>query len=114
VFLSFEDKKSNALFGFCRLRIPFKPFRKEITPKTALLRELHVYSKALELSLKPSNGEFQHRGFGQKLVLEAERIAREEFDCNKIVVIAGIGVKQYYREKIGYANEGVYVSKSLQ
>jgi len=114
IFLSFEDEASNTLFGFCRLRIPGSPFRKEITKRTGLIRELHVYSKALRLSEQAAGNEFQHRGFGKALVREAERIAAEEFGCTKSVVIAGIGVKEYYRKNLGYANDGVYVSKGLR
>jgi elongator complex protein 3 len=57
-----------------------------------LLRELHVYSKSLPLHEKPLFQEFQHRGIGKKLIEEAEKIALEEFDCNKLLVISGVGV----------------------
>ena len=43
---------------------------------------------------------------------EAENIAKQEWDCNKILVISGIGVKQYY-EKLGYKKHGVYMSKKV-
>ncbi len=113
VFLSFEDKKNDLLFGFCRLRIPSNPFRKEITQKTGLIRELHVYSKALGFGEKPLTGEFQHKGFGKQLVLEAERVAKEEFGANKMVIISGLGVKEYYRKNFGYQKDGPFVSKNL-
>mgnify|MGYP001567106431 CR=1 FL=1 len=35
IFLSYEDTKQDLLLGFTRLRIPFKPYRPEITPFTA-------------------------------------------------------------------------------
>ncbi|MEM4261725.1 MAG: tRNA uridine(34) 5-carboxymethylaminomethyl modification radical SAM/GNAT enzyme Elp3, partial [Candidatus Diapherotrites archaeon] len=35
VFISFEDVSNDLLIGFCRLRIPYKPFRKEFTDSTA-------------------------------------------------------------------------------
>ena len=44
---------------------------------------------------------------------EAERIAKEEFDCNKMLIIAGLGVKEYYQKQLGYKNDGPYVSKPL-
>ncbi|MFA5357403.1 MAG: tRNA uridine(34) 5-carboxymethylaminomethyl modification radical SAM/GNAT enzyme Elp3 [archaeon] len=109
-FVSFESK--NDLFGFIRLRKPFEPFRKEIGSKTALVRELHVYGKALPLG-KRSDKSTQHRGVGKKLMFEAEKIAKERFDSNKIVVISGLGVKEYYRKNFGYKNDGHYVSKKL-
>ncbi len=108
VFLSAEA--GDVLLGFCRLRIPYKPFRPEITPKSAGIRELHVYGAAVPVG---ERGEaVQHRGLGRKLMLEAERIAKEEFNCSKMLVISGVGVREYYK-KIGYKKDGVYVSKKL-
>ena len=43
---------------------------------------------------------------------EAERIARDEHGSSKLSVISGIGVRSYY-ERLGYALEGVYMSKTL-
>ena len=43
---------------------------------------------------------------------EAERIAKEEHQSNKMAVIAGIGTRHYYR-KLGYHLEGVYMVKYL-
>jgi elongator complex protein 3 len=108
-FISLEDKHS--LYGFCRLRFPFSPFRKEITDKTALVRELHVYSKALPLFKTPEKNEFQHRGFGRMLLKKAEEISLEN-GFKKIAVISGVGAREYYWN-LGYANEGPYVSKEL-
>ena len=113
IFLSIEDKKINLLFGFCRLRIPNDPFRKEITTKTGLIRELHVYSRSLEIGKTPKEKEFQHRGFGKNLIIEAEKIAKEEFDANKSLIISGVGVKEYYKKNFNYENDGPYVSKKL-
>ncbi len=111
IFLSYEDVKNNILLGFLRLRIPYKPYRKEITSKSAGVRELHVYGKALGVGEKPGV-EIQHRGYGAKLIEEAEKIAKEEFDCNKLVIISGVGVRNYFYN-LGYGLEGDYVSKWL-
>jgi elongator complex protein 3 len=108
VFLSAEA--GDILLGFCRLRIPYKPFRPEITKKSAGIRELHVYGTAVPVGEK---GEaLQHKGLGRKLMSEAERIAKEEFGCDKMLVISGIGVREYYK-KLGYEQDGMYVSKKL-
>ena len=40
------------------------------------------------------------------------RIAREEHGSRKVVVIAGVGTRHYYR-KLGYELDGPYVSKWL-
>ena len=111
IFLSFEDVKQDMLIGFTRLRIPWKPFRPEITQDTALIRELHVYGPMLEVGEKPEY-EWQHRGYGSELVKEAEKIAGEEFDARKMLVTSGIGVRGYYR-KLGYGSDGVYMGKNL-
>jgi predicted N-acetyltransferase YhbS len=52
------------------------------------------------------------QGFGTLLMEEAERIAREEHGSTKLVVIAGVGTRHYYR-KLGYELDGPYMSKSL-
>ncbi|MEW6294745.1 MAG: tRNA uridine(34) 5-carboxymethylaminomethyl modification radical SAM/GNAT enzyme Elp3 [Candidatus Diapherotrites archaeon] len=111
-FISLEDTKNNLLYGFCRLRKPFNPFRKEINERTVLVRELHIYSESLPLKVKPHKREFQHRGFGKKLLEKAEEIAAEELGCKKLLVISGLGVKEYYK-KLGFKDDGLYVSKSI-
>jgi len=111
VFLSFEDVKQDILLGFTRLRIPGDPFRPEITEKTAIIRELHVYGPMLELGEKPEY-EWQHRGFGGELLKEAERIAKEEFGRDRMAVISGIGVREYYRRH-GYERLGPYMGATL-
>src|SRR3989338_743897 len=109
VFISLEDTKNDILIGFCRLRKPYKPFRKEITKHSAGIRELHVYGQAVAIG---EEGLVQHRGYGKQLMQEAERIAKEEWKCNKLIVISGIGVREYYR-KLGYEKDGPYVSKKI-
>ena len=41
---------------------------------------------------------YQHRGFGQKLLEEAERICKEEYWLKKITVISAIGTREYYKK----------------
>jgi elongator complex protein 3 len=112
VFLSREDRERELLYGFARLRMPYQPFRPEISDESALLRELHVYSSVVGLGLKAGAGEYQHKGLGKGLVAEAEKIAREEFDKKEMVIISGLGVKQYY-QKLGYHKKGPYMAKKL-
>ncbi|MEM2121852.1 MAG: tRNA uridine(34) 5-carboxymethylaminomethyl modification radical SAM/GNAT enzyme Elp3 [Candidatus Woesearchaeota archaeon] len=113
VFLSFEDVKNDFLIGFLRLRIPYKPFLKFIDNKTAGIREVHVYGTAVPIGEKSLlENQLQHRGFGRELVMEAERIAKEEFDIKKILVISGIGVRDYYR-RLGYKKYYYYMMKKI-
>ncbi|NJD98775.1 tRNA uridine(34) 5-carboxymethylaminomethyl modification radical SAM/GNAT enzyme Elp3 [Thermococcus sp. LS1] len=113
IFLSFEDTKNDILIGFLRLRIPSeKAHRKEINCcPSAIVRELHVYGPLVPIGGRPKY-EWQHRGYGRELLAEAERIAREEFDVKKMLVISGVGVREYYR-KFGYRKNGPYVAKRL-
>jgi elongator complex protein 3 len=109
VFLSFEDVRNDLLLGFCRLRIVPESHRPEVLRNSAGIRELHVYGQAVPIG---EQGDVQHRGLGRKLMSEAERIAKEEFFCKKMLVIAGIGAREYYY-KLGYKRDGPYVSKWL-
>ncbi|MGB9660102.1 MAG: tRNA uridine(34) 5-carboxymethylaminomethyl modification radical SAM/GNAT enzyme Elp3 [Nitrososphaerales archaeon] len=112
VFLSYEDVVNDALIGFLRLRYPSeKAHRKEISSKTCLVRELHVYGTMVPIG-KRYDDSYQHKGFGAKLMNEAERIAKEEFDSRKIVVMSAIGTREYYR-RLGYEKEGPYMVKSI-
>ena len=112
IFLSHEDKLNNILIGFLRLRIPsINAHRMEVNEKTAIVRELHVYGQMAELGQK--NDElWQHMGYGEELLLEAERIALENYDKNKLLIISGVGARNYYR-KFGYKKEGPYMSKII-
>ena len=111
IFLSYEDTSQDILLGFTRLRIPYKPFRPEITNKSAGIRELHVYGNLVPIGEK-NEKDAQHHGYGIKLMQEAEKIAKEEYDINKILVTSGIGARAYFY-KLGYKKDGVYVSKVL-
>jgi elongator complex protein 3 len=111
VFLSFDDSRDR-IFGFLRLRKPsINAHRKEIAEKTCIVREIHVYGKSLKLGERDQNG-IQHLGLGKKLVSEAEKISREEFDAQKLLVISAVGTREYYK-KIGYNPSGPYMSKDL-
>jgi len=111
IFLSYEDTKNDILLGFVRLRIPYKQFRPEITNRSAGIRELHVYGQAVRIGEKDDN--VQHKGLGISLMQEAEKIAKEEYNVNKILVISGIGVRNYYINKLSYKKDGPYVSKLI-
>ncbi len=110
VFLSFEDVDNDLIIGFCRLRSPGDSFRQELTETISGLRELHVYGRQDKIG--GLSTMTQHKSYGKQLMIEAERISKEEWNCDKIAVISGIGVKEYYK-KIGYAHDGVYMSKKL-
>jgi len=110
-FISVEDFENDVLVGFCRLRFPNDPVRRELQD-AALVRELHVYGNAVGVGKQGDDGDHQHKGYGRKLLERAEDLARDA-GFPKIAVISGIGVRQYYREKLGYRQDGPYVSKRL-
>jgi len=107
-FISVEDTKNDLLVGFLRMRFPSESLREEITSESALIRELHVYGTATALG---ESGNVQHKGWGKKLLSEAEKIAKKN-GKDKIVIISGIGVRNYYK-KLGYELEGVYMVKQI-
>ena len=109
-FISIEDRANDTLYGFIRLRFPGQQLREEITKTTAIIRELHVYGSAVAIG-KDDQGSRQHKGYGTQLLHEAERVAKEA-GYDHMLVISGIGVREYYR-KFGYENEGPYVGKQL-
>ncbi len=91
--------EQDILFGLLRLRI----FNGK-----AIIRELHVYGKALELGKK---GEIQHTGLGKQLMEKAEEIVKEN-KIEKLDVISGVGVREYYR-KLGYNLDKDYMVKNF-
>jgi elongator complex protein 3 len=116
LFLSFDYPKSGALAGYLRLRVTENAFLPELKTEStcAGVRELKVVGEQVRIGEKEERGResAQHKGLGKKLMAEAERIAREEFDCRKLFVISGVGAREYYR-KLGYGVEGSFVSKRL-
>lgn len=101
IFLSFEDEKRNNLYSILRLRIN--------SESKALIREVHTFGESKKLKEK---GKVQHKGFGKALIKEAEEIVKKEFKLNKIHIISGVGVREYYR-KLGYELENYYMVKTF-
>mgnify|MGYP006285631645 CR=1 FL=1 len=111
-FISFEDPVADLLIGFCRLRFPNDPVRRELDG-AALVRELHVYGSEVGIRDRGDDAaDWQHRGYGRRLLSRAEELAADA-GYDKLSVISGIGVRRYYREKLGYFQDGPYVSKRL-
>lgn len=113
IFLSFEDKSRKNIYSLLRLRI--NQDNKDVLPvlkDSALIREVHVYGQAASISKK--NSLTQHKGLGQQMVKEAERIAKEEYGLNKISIISGVGVRSYYKEKLGYKLKDGYMVKAIK
>ncbi|MFA5230452.1 MAG: GNAT family N-acetyltransferase [Candidatus Paceibacterota bacterium] len=112
IFLSFEDKNRNKLYSLLRLRIPSqaKPVF-NILKDSAIIREVHTYGQQIKVAKKSTAA--QHQGLGKKLISQAEQIAKHEFSLNKMAVISGVGVREYYK-KLGYTLKDTYMVKKLK
>jgi len=98
-FLSFEGE-DETLVGFLRLRLSAR----------ARVRELHVYGPMIPIGSRAEG--WQHRGFGARLVQEAETLA-EEAGYGSLEITSGIGARGYYR-RLGYELCGPYMAKQLK
>mmetsp|Transcript_6372 Transcript_6372/g.8976 ORF Transcript_6372/g.8976 Transcript_6372/m.8976 type:complete len:569 (+) Transcript_6372:436-2142(+) len=123
-FLSFETPDELIIFAFLRLRICDTPGT--VFPclePCALIRELHVYGQLVAADTRRNWFSFktatnfssaqQHRGFGRRLMADAESIAARS-GYKKIAVISGVGTRGYYR-RLGYVlnPDGNFLIKQL-
>ncbi|HEC57870.1 MAG TPA: tRNA uridine(34) 5-carboxymethylaminomethyl modification radical SAM/GNAT enzyme Elp3 [Candidatus Syntrophoarchaeum butanivorans] len=99
----------DTLVAFLRLRFPSDPFLSELEG-ASLIRELHVYGPLVPFDEEVEDG-WQHKGYGEWLLAEAERISLDE-GYSKIAVMSGIGVRGYYRSK-GYEQAGAFMIKEI-
>jgi elongator complex protein 3 len=138
LFMAYEDSKNKILIAFVRLRQTsenthrqefyegFKSVKQKDKPNSAIIRELKVFGPMAVLNNKNRNKEktvdsksnakfpeWQHHGYGQLLLECAEKVALEEWDSKKLLIMSGVGVKQYY-SKLGYKVDGVYMGKKLK
>ena len=99
-FIQYCSNDKMTLYGFIRLRLNKE--NNDVMPclrECALIRELHVYGQ--HTGVGSSNTQsVQHKGLGSRLLQKAEDIAYTN-GYNKIAVISGVGVRDYYRKK-GY------------
>ena len=112
IFLSFEDE-NETLFGLLRMRIQSQPIAGlETDGNLAVIRELHIYGPEVSLSQRNPNAA-QHKGLGKALLREAELIAANMFHAQRMVILSGVGAREYYRSELGYRSQGDYMVKSL-
>ena len=109
-FISFDSKDGKTLFGFVRLFLPgnVKYGINKIFGSAAIIRELHVYGELVAIG---QTKKVQHAGLGKRLLEEAQSIALE-YCREKMVIISGVGVREYYR-KLGYKLEETYMVKDI-
>ncbi|MCL4314367.1 MAG: tRNA uridine(34) 5-carboxymethylaminomethyl modification radical SAM/GNAT enzyme Elp3 [Candidatus Thermoplasmatota archaeon] len=112
-YLTYENDKGE-LAGFLRLRVPSEDaHRKEMLDST-VVREIKVLGEVAPVGIH-SERFWQHRGIGRLLLEEAENISFSEVGVSKMLVISGVGVRNYFR-KLGYENLGPYmcVDRNMQ
>jgi len=114
-FISAEVKRPNRnlLLGFIRLRLSESlqnSIISDLKGKTAMIRELHVYGRVKAVGSESSDGA-QHLGIGSELLRMAERYAVSH-KYEKMAIISGIGVRDYYRKR-GYVLDNTYMVKQF-
>ena len=114
-WFSIEGKNEpGILYGFIRLRLCNNKSNKYLQSiiDCALIRELHIYGQVKSKYDKNENNNFcQNKGLGKQLMNRVEKIAIKN-GFQKIAVISGIGVKDYYR-KLGYKSQETYMIKEI-
>lgn len=113
-FISIEDK-NEMIYGFTRLRLCHNPgygldSLSELK-NAAFIRELHIYGPVTPVWMKKAL-YVQHKGLGSQLINRAEQIAMSH-GYTKMSIIAGVGVREYYSNKLGYTLQGTHMVKEL-
>ena len=103
------------LYALLRLRIPSQFFERKkhfikILDGAAIIREIQTFGEVVPIGAKKIAP--QHRGLGKRLVKKVEKITKNEFGLNKIMVISGVGVREYWR-KFGYKLRQTYMIKKI-
>ena len=83
-----------------------------MSERSAIISELLVYGVAVDIGCLPGTDSCQHRGYGIRLMKEAERIVKDDFGLEKISVISAVGTRGYYK-RLGYFRNGPYMTKTL-
>ena len=137
IYYEGNREQYKGVFGFLRLRIDPEPglgIAEELVG-CGLIREVHVYGMSTSVCKLENSDKFtsvcklensnkftsvcttnsissQHKGIGQRLVTVAEDIIKSH-GLNKSAVIAGIGAREYYKNKCGYELGKYYMIRKL-
>lgn len=109
-FISFEDRETDILVGFARLRVPSHDAHRHEMEGSAVIRELRTVSQQLPFS-KRDDKSWQHRGLGEKMIQQCLDITAEN-GLNRMLVMSGVGAREYYRN-LGFERVGPYMGKKL-
>ncbi|MCT4592519.1 MAG: tRNA uridine(34) 5-carboxymethylaminomethyl modification radical SAM/GNAT enzyme Elp3 [Candidatus Gracilibacteria bacterium] len=108
-FISYETQ-NDQLLAMLRLRVNMPNVSFPELQDSGIIRELHTYGAVVPVGQK-ENKKAQHIGLGTKLIEEAEKITKSH-NINKLAVISGIGVKNFWRKR-EYLDQKYYLIKSL-
>ncbi len=111
VFLTIENKKRDKLYALLRMRDPSGHLFSSLKD-AGIIREIKTYGEQLPFHSKNESSP-QHRGLGKKMIKKAEKITKKEFRKDHLAVIAGVGVRKYWRE-MNYHLKETYMVKDLQ
>jgi elongator complex protein 3 len=109
-FFAWEDPVTDTVAGFLRLRFPSGSTEGGLDGP--VIRELKVVGTEVPVGHEGSRpNEYQHRGFGGRLLSAAEERARDE-GFSRVYVTSAVGTREYYRRR-GYERAGPHMAKSL-
>ncbi len=103
-FLEFVDSY-DTLAGFMRLSLPKVPNFVSDLADCAIIREIHVYGRSVEIG-KKRKGSSQHQGLGTELIDRSMEIAKDH-GFSKLAVISSVGTRAYYSKR-GFHTKGLY------
>jgi elongator complex protein 3 len=110
VFFSWEDAATDTVAGFLRLRFPSDTTDGGLAEP--VIRELKVVGS--EVAVGSAAGrptDYQHRGFGRRL-LEAAEAEASSAGYGGVFVTSAVGTREYYRAR-GYERAGPHMRKPL-
>ncbi len=108
-----SDPAGGVIAGFLRMRRPSEDkWREEIQENTAIIREVKIFGTAVGIGEQSDEGSSQHKGLGSHLMQTAEKVALEYWNTEKILVTAGIGVREWYKT-LGYERIGPWMGKNV-
>lgn len=110
LFLAWEERSSEAVAGFLRLRFPSD--RTEGGLEVPVVRELKVLGSEVPVG-RPGEGrtDYQHRGLGKALMAAAEEATRAA-GFGRLYVTSAVGTREYYRG-LGFERAGPHMAKVL-
>ncbi|MGP8110705.1 MAG: tRNA uridine(34) 5-carboxymethylaminomethyl modification radical SAM/GNAT enzyme Elp3 [Thermoplasmata archaeon] len=110
LFIAFEEPESDCVAGYLRLRFPSESTVGGLT--APVIRELKVLGRELPVGGQATrSSDYQHRGFGGKLLAAAEDAARDR-GFGRVFVTSAVGTREYYRAR-GFESVGPHMAKQL-